>query len=74
MTILRSKLLFLVNNHLIEYPTPKNISYFYGFGSIAGICLVIQIITGIFVAMHYTAHVSLSFDSIEHIMRDVNYG
>lgn len=69
------KILFeTVNNHLIDYPTPVNLNYFYGFGSLAGIMLGIQIITGIFLAMHYTPQISLAFSSVEHIMRDVNNG
>lgn len=64
----------VLNNHLIDYPSPTNLNYFWGFGSLAGICLVVQIITGVLLAMHYTPHVSLAFYSVEHIMRDVNYG
>jgi len=64
----------LFNDHLVDYPTPSNITYFWNFGSMAGMCLVIQIITGIGLAMHYTAHVDLAFQSVEHIMRDVNGG
>ena len=64
----------IINNHLINYPTPINLNYFWGFGSLAGFCLVIQIITGICLAMHYTPHIELAFSSIEHIMRDVNNG
>jgi ubiquinol-cytochrome c reductase cytochrome b subunit len=64
----------IVNNHLIDYPTPGNISYYWGFGSLAGLMLVVQIVTGIFLAMHYTPHVDRAFSSVEHIMRDVNYG
>jgi len=64
----------IINGHLIDYPTPSNISYFWNFGALAGICLVIQIVTGIALAMHYTAHVDLAFLSVEHIMRDVNGG
>ena len=67
-------LLNTINNHLIDYPTPINLNYFYGFGSLAGVMLGIQIITGIFLAMHYTPHIILAFNSVEHIMRDVNYG
>lgn len=59
---------------LIDLPEPSNISYLWGFGSILGLCLVIQILTGIFLAMHYTPNVDLAFNSVEHIMRDVNYG
>ncbi|KAG5610784.1 hypothetical protein H5410_022065, partial [Solanum commersonii] len=57
-----------------DYPTPSNLSYWWGFGSLAGICLVIQIVTGVFLAMHYTPHVDLAFNSVEHIMRDVEGG
>lgn len=64
----------VINNHLIDYPTPINLNYFYGFGSLAGIMLVTQILTGIFLAMHYTPHIDLAFNSVEHIMRDVNNG
>lgn len=64
----------ILNNHLVDYPTPGNISYFWGFGSLAGLMLVVQIVTGIFLAMHYTPHVTRAFSSVEHIMRDVNYG
>ena len=59
---------------LVDYLTPKNLNYFWNFGSVAGICLVVQIITGIMLAMHYTPHVDHAFQSVEHIMRDVNYG
>ena len=59
---------------LIDLPAPSNLSYLWGFGSLLGLCLIIQILTGIFLAMHYTAHVDLAFNSVEHIMRDVNYG
>ena len=58
----------------IDFPTPKNLNYWYTFGGILAICLVIQIVTGIVLAMHYTAHVDHAFDSVEKIMRDVNYG
>jgi len=59
---------------LIDLPAPSNISYLWGFGSLLGLCLIIQLASGIFLAMHYTANVNLAFDSVEHIMRDVNYG
>jgi len=67
-------MLSFVDSHIIDYPTPINLNYMWSFGSTAGICLVIQIITGIFLAMHYTPHVDLAFSSVEHIMRDVNNG
>ncbi len=63
-----------IYHFVVYYPTPSNITYFWNFGVLAGVCLVIQIITGIALAMHYTAHVDLAFISVEHIMRDVNYG
>ncbi len=63
-----------VNEHLVVYPAPKNLNYAYNFGSLAGVMLVVQIVTGIVLAMHYTPHVDYAFDSVEHIMRDVNYG
>nr|YP_010508089.1 apocytochrome b [Phytophthora pseudotsugae]UXG56435.1 apocytochrome b [Phytophthora pseudotsugae] len=70
----KKPLFAVLNNHLIDYPTPVNLNYFFGFGSLAGIMLVVQILTGIFLAMHYTPHIDLAFDSVEHIMRDVNNG
>ncbi len=63
-----------VRHHLRDYPTPRNLNYLWNFGSIAGILLVIMIMTGVMLAMQYTAHVDLAFDSVERIMRDVNYG
>ena len=60
--------------HLVDYPAPRNLNYWWNFGSIAGMCLLIQIFTGIVLVMHYTPHVDLAFDSVERIMRDVNYG
>lgn len=62
------------NNHLIDYPTPVNISYWWGFGFLSGMFLGVQLITGIFLAMHYAPNINLAFLSVEHIMRDVNYG
>jgi ubiquinol-cytochrome c reductase cytochrome b subunit len=70
----KNNLLAIVDSHIIDYPTPINLNYMWSFGSTAGICLVIQIVTGIFLAMHYTPHVDLAFMSVEHIMRDVNNG
>ena len=64
----------LMNEELNEYPTPRNLNYWWNFGSLAGIVLVIMIVTGIVLAMQYTAHVDYAFDSVERIMRDVNYG
>jgi ubiquinol-cytochrome c reductase cytochrome b subunit len=70
----KDHILAFVDSHIIDYPTPINLNYMWSFGSTAGLCLVIQIITGIFLAMHYTPHVDLAFSSVEHIMRDVNNG
>jgi quinol-cytochrome oxidoreductase complex cytochrome b subunit len=64
----------LLEHDLVEYPTPKNLTYWWNFGSLAGIFLVIMIVTGVVLAMHYTPHADLAFDSVERIMRDVNYG
>jgi quinol-cytochrome oxidoreductase complex cytochrome b subunit len=63
-----------INHELNEYPTPKNLNYWWNYGSLAGIMLLIMIVTGIFLAMEYTPNVNLAFDSVERIMRDVNYG
>jgi ubiquinol-cytochrome c reductase cytochrome b subunit len=70
----KNDLLSFIDSHIIDYPTPINLNYMWSFGSTAGICLVIQIITGIFLAMHYTPHIVYAFSSVEHIMRDVNNG
>jgi ubiquinol-cytochrome c reductase cytochrome b subunit len=68
--------IFSLLNHSIgtEYPSPKNLNYWWNFGSLAGLTLVIMIISGIVLAMHYTPHVDFAFNSVERIMRDVNYG
>jgi len=70
----KNSILSFADAHIIDYPTPINLNYFWSFGSMSGLCLLIQIVTGIFLAMHYTAHVDYAFDSVEHIMRDVNNG
>nr|QRW36330.1 cytochrome b [Hydroporus despectus] len=67
-------LLKIMNSALIDLPSPSNISLWWNFGSILGLCLSIQIITGIFLAMHYTANIEMAFYSVNHICRDVNYG
>jgi len=64
----------LLNSHLVDYPSPANLGYIWGIGSSAGLCLGIQIFTGIFLAIHYSSHVDLAFASVEHIIRDVNNG
>lgn len=75
MRILKSHpLLKMVNSYMIDSPQPSNLSYLWNFGSLLGLCLGIQIITGVTLGMHYTPSVSEAFDSVEHIMRDVNNG
>ena len=66
--------LLTLANHLTDYPTPKNLNYWWTFGGILTFCLITQIVTGLVLAMHYIAHADLAFSSVEHIMRDVNYG
>nr|AMW68032.1 cytochrome b [Drepanepteryx phalaenoides] len=67
-------LLKIANNALIDLPAPSNISLWWNFGSLLGLCLIIQIATGLFLAMHYTANIDMAFNSVTHIIRDVNYG
>nr|ALO77179.1 cytochrome b [Carpelimus sp. CAR01] len=64
----------IINNSLIDLPSPSNISIWWNFGSLLGLCLMIQIITGIFLAMHYTDNIQMAFNSVIHICRDVNNG
>lgn len=66
--------LSLVNSYLIDSPQPSSLNYWWNLGSLLGLCLVIQIASGVFLAMHYSSNLSLAFDSVEHIMRDVNAG
>ena len=66
--------LLTLANHLTEYPTPKNLNYWRTFGGIFTFCLITQIVTGVILGMHYVAHADMAFESVEHIMRDVNYG
>lgn len=70
----KNSLLNIVNNYIYDSPLPLNISYFYNWGSILGLCLVIQIITGILLAMFYVPNIEIAFNSIEYIMREVPYG
>jgi len=70
----KNYLVSIVDKHIIHYPTPINLNYAWSFGSLAGISLIVQILSGIFLAMHYTPHIDLAFSSVEHIMRDVNNG
>ena len=67
-------LLRFINSYVIDSPQPANLSYLWNFGSLLATCLVLQILTGIFLAMHYQPHVDFAFNSVEHIMRDVNNG
>nr|UEK25180.1 cytochrome b [Spilogale pygmaea] len=67
-------LIKIINNSFIDLPTPSNISTWWNFGSLLGICLILQIMTGLFLAMHYTSDTTTAFSSITHICRDVNYG
>lgn len=73
-SLLKQPLLNTLNSHLIDYPTPSNLNTSWNGGSLAGILLVAQIVTGVCLAMHYTAHVDLAFSSVQHIMRDVPSG
>nr|AIG53252.1 cytochrome b [Ctenotus sp. DLR-2014a]WHU53939.1 cytochrome b [Ctenotus superciliaris]WHU53974.1 cytochrome b [Ctenotus inornatus]WHU53940.1 cytochrome b [Ctenotus superciliaris]WHU53942.1 cytochrome b [Ctenotus superciliaris] len=67
-------ILKIVNNSFIDLPSPSNISAWWNFGSLLGLCLIIQVLTGLFLAMHYTADISSAFSSVAHICRDVQYG
>ena len=71
---LRHPLFKIANNALVDLPAPSNISVWWNYGSLLGLCLVIQIATGLFLAIHYTADIELAFNSVNHICRDVNYG
>lgn len=69
-----SPIIKIINNSLIDLPSPSNISAWWNFGSLLGLCLIIQVITGIFLAIHYTPNVEIAFNRVAHICRDVNYG
>nr|YP_009561407.1 cytochrome b [Zophobas atratus]QAT19108.1 cytochrome b [Zophobas atratus] len=69
-----SPLFKIVNNSLIDLPTPSNISLLWNYGSLLGVCLGVQIITGVFLAMHYCPNIEMAFNSVAHICRDVNQG
>nr|ARH53881.1 cytochrome b [Heterocerus parallelus] len=64
----------IINNSLIDLPSPSNINTWWNFGSLLGLCLMIQMITGLFLSMHYSASTEIAFNSVNHICRDVNYG
>ena len=74
LAVKKQPIIQLINDHLVDYPTPSNLTLFWNYGFLAGMCLSIQLITGIALAMHYTPHIDLAFLSVEHIMRDVNNG
>src|ERR1700750_305202 len=75
MRILKSNVLLrLVNSYIVDSPQPANLSYLWNFGSLLALCLILQILTGCFLAMHYVPNVDLAFNSVEHIMRDVDNG
>ena len=73
-TLKSNPLLRILNAYIVDAPTPANISYLWNFGSLLGLCLGIQIVTGVTLAMHYTPSALEAFNSVEHIMRDVNNG
>jgi len=68
------KFVAFINKHLIDYPVPLNLTYFWAFGSAAGVTMVVQILTGVFLAMHYNPSINFAFNSVEHIMTDVSGG
>src|SRR5258708_22851622 len=75
MRILKTHVLLrLLNSYVVDSPEPANISYLWNFGSLLAVCLIIQILTGAFLAMHFTPNIDFAFNSVEHIMRDVNNG
>lgn len=67
-------LLKIINNVLVDLPAPNNLSIWWNFGSLLGLCLGLQVVTGLFLAIHYTPHIDTAFSSVAHISRDVNYG
>nr|QLY90043.1 cytochrome b [Nemotelus notatus] len=71
---LKHPLFKIANNALVDLPAPVNISAWWNYGSLLGLCLIVQIVTGLFLAMHYTADIEMAFNSVAHICRDVNYG
>jgi ubiquinol-cytochrome c reductase cytochrome b subunit len=71
---LQHPLFKIINGSLIDLPAPSNISLWWNYGSLLGLCLGVQLVTGLFLAIHYTADINLAFSSVAHICRDVNYG
>jgi len=74
MRFIRSNFLKIFSEHVVRYPTPVNLNYFWGFGSLSLFYLVVQIVSGLLLAIYYVPHADMAFDSIQHIMREVNYG
>jgi ubiquinol-cytochrome c reductase cytochrome b subunit len=72
--IVSNKLIAFFNAHLINYDTPFNLNYIWSLGAMSGLCLVLQVVSGIFLAMHYVADSALAFGCVEYIMTDVKYG
>ena len=70
----KNYIIALIDSHVIHYPSPITLTYAWSFGSLAGLCLVIQMLSGIFLAMHYTPDINLAFNSVEYIMRDIPNG
>ena len=70
----KNPILKIINNSLIDLPTPLNLSAWWNFGSILGLCLIIQLISGLILSIHYTSNITMAFDRVRHISRDVNYG
>ena len=76
MRLLKKQVLLrIVNSYVVDSPKPANLSYLWNFGSLLGTCLVLQILTGIFLAMHYCPNVDLAFNSVEHdlVIKDINH-
>ena len=73
-TGLNSSIVSVIKNHLVYYPTPSNLFYVWGLGSLLGIMLIIQVITGVLLAMHYVPNIDLAFESVERIIREVPSG
>merc|ERR550539_1055229 len=67
-------LLKIINNSLIDLPSPSNISTLWNFGSLLGVCLILQIVRGLFLAIHYSCGIRIDFNSVSHISRDINFG
>jgi len=67
----RNSFVPILNNHLGDYPTPANLNYMWSFGVLASVCLIVQIITGVVLVMHFSANTASAFSDVEHIVRDV---